>query len=56
MPSKHAALDVAGTAIAMALAPSSEHPKITVERKADMSNSLASVDNDEAKTRPQAIT
>jgi hypothetical protein len=55
MPSKHAALDVAGTAIAMALAPNSEHPKMTVERK-DMENSLVSVAIDEAKTRPQAIT
>jgi hypothetical protein len=36
MPSKHAALDVAGTATAMALAPSSEHPKMTAERKANM--------------------
>jgi hypothetical protein len=35
MPSKHAALDVAGPATAMALAPSSEHPKMTSERKAD---------------------
>src|ERR1700676_5498387 len=56
IPSKHAALDVAGTAVAIALAPNSEHPKMTVERKADMENSVVSVAIDEAKTRPQAIT
>ena len=55
MPSKQAAFDVAGTAMAMALAPSSEHPRMTVERMTGIAFSLARMEVDEPKTKPREI-
>src|ERR1700738_1516919 len=53
MPSKHAAFDVAGTAMAMTPAPSSEHLRMTVERMSAIAFSLARMEVYESWTKPR---